>query len=50
MPLFFLGGKNELCFCLYSMQIIEETRFAEIRPEQSAIRFFCNKTCARCLF
>ena len=46
MPLFFLGGKNELCFCLYSMQIIEETRFAEIRPEQSAIRFLQRDLCS----
>ena len=43
---FFLGGKNELCFCLYNMQIIEETRFAEIRPEQSAICFLQRDLCS----
>ena len=42
----FLGGKNELYFCLHSMQVIEETRFAEICREQSVNYFLQCDMCS----
>ena len=36
----------ELSFCLYSMLIIEETRFAEIRREQSVNCFSQRDMCS----